>query len=61
MAALLGLGMIGIGVVSPLLRLLGGSLLLLVIVPDAPAIGGSPVTLRMLASQVGVCIVGGGK
>ena len=60
-AALLGLGMLGVGMVSPLLGSLGGSLLLLVMVPEGPTTGGSPVTLRMLASWMGVCIFGGGK
>ena len=48
-AALLGLGVLGVSVVSLLLVLLGGSLFL-VAVPDDPATGGFPMTSRMLAS-----------
>ena len=61
MAALLGLGMLGVGIVLLLLSLLGGSLLLLVMVLEVPATGGLPMTSQMLASQIGVCIFGGGE
>ena len=44
-AVLLGLGVLGVGIVSPLLGLLKGSPLLLVVEPDGPATGGLPVTL----------------
>ena len=60
-AALLRLGVLGIGVVSLLLRSLGGSPLLPVTVLDGPATGGSPVTSWMLASWMGVHIFGGGE
>ena len=60
MAASLGLGMLGIGIVLLLLWSLG-SLLLPVPVLDVPATGGSPVTSWMLALQMGVCIFGGGE
>ena len=59
--ALLGLGVLGVGVVSPLLGSLGGSPLLLVAEPDGPATGGSPVTSWMLASQMGVHMFRGGE
>ena len=57
--ALLGLGVLGIGVVSLLLGSLGGSLLLPVTELDGPATGGSPITLWMLASWMGVCMFWG--
>ena len=57
--ALFGLGMLGIGIVSSLLSSLGGSPLWLV--PYGPATGGSPVTSQIPASQMGVCIFGGGE
>ena len=60
-AALLGLGRLGIGIVSLLLGLLGGLPLLPVMVLDGPATGGSPITSWMLASWMGVCIFGGGE
>ena len=59
--ALLGLGVLGIGVVSLLLGSLGASSLFLVTEPDGPANGGPPVTSQMLASQMGVCMFGGGE
>ena len=59
--ALLGLGVLGIGVVSPLPGSLGGSLLVLVVEPDGPATCGPSVTLQMLASWMGVCMFGGGE
>ena len=57
--ALLGLGVLGVGIVSPLLGSLGGSPLLPVAVPYGPATGGSPITSQMLASQMGVAHVWG--
>ena len=55
-AALLGLGVLDIGIVSLLLGLLGGSPLLLVMELDGPATGGLPMTSQMLASQVYACL-----
>ena len=60
-AVLLGLGVLGNGVVSLLLGLLGGLPLLGVTEPVSPATGGSPITSQMLASRMGVRIFGGGK
>ena len=60
-ATLLGLGMLGIGIVSPLLGSLGCLLLLPVAALDGPATGGSPMTSWMLASQMGICIFGDGE
>ena len=59
--ALLGLGVLGVGVVSLLLESLGGSPLLLVVEPDSLAICGLPVTLQMLASWMGVHMFRGGE
>ena len=59
--ALLGLGVLGVGVVSPLLGSLGGSPGMPVMEPDGPATGGLPITLQMLASQMGVRMFGGGE
>ena len=61
MVALLGLGVLGIGMVSPLLGSLGDLPLFLVTEPDSPATGGLPVTLWMLASWMGVRMFGGSK
>ena len=59
--ALLGLGVLGVGVVLPLLGSLGGLPSLPVAELDGPATGGSPVTLWMLASWMGVCMFGAGE
>ena len=53
--------LVSVGMVLLLLGLLGGLPLLLVTVLDGPATGRSSVTLQMLASQMGVCIFGGGE
>ena len=58
---LLGLGVLGIGIVSLLLGSLGGSPLLLVAELDGPATCGPPVTSQMLASQMGVRMFRGGE
>ena len=56
MVALLGLGVLGVGMVSPLLGSLGASPFFLVIELDGPATGGLPVTSQMLASQIRVVL-----
>ena len=58
---LLGLGVLGIGVVSPLLGSLGGSPLVPVMELDGPATCGPPVTSQMLALRMGVYMFRGGE
>ena len=59
--ALLGLGVLGIGIVLPLLGSLGGLPLLPVVELNGPATCGLPVTSWMLVSQMGVHMFRGGK